>query len=54
MNKVVECRRGEIFDEQHQSMRNSQQHLLTHEDKMHTGVSGQNTIDSPATSNKFR
>lgn len=45
MNKVVEFRRGEIFDDQ-ASMRNTQQYN-THDDRMHTNSSGPNPMESP-------
>lgn len=46
MNKVVEFRRGEIFDDI-ASMRNSQH--LSNDDRLHTNSSaGANTLESPA------
>ena len=54
MNKVVEARRGEIFESEGglQSMRNTQQHLQsTHDEKMYTGGSNSmnaNSLESPA------
>ena len=60
MNNVVEARRGEIFDEQQASLRNSQAQLQTHhyEDKMYTNSSGipetQSSISKARVSKRFQ